>query len=103
MSALPSGYRYLRTSPATLADDGSRAWVRVRSARCVGASVSGNPTFDVVLVASDGSTHRVRTSSDAAVAYGIENPEFSERHGTAWHYAILTRAGRLARLEEVTR
>ena len=103
MSALPSGYRYLCTSPDTPATGGLRAWVRVRSARCVGVSASGNPTFDVVLVATDGSTHHVRTSLDAGVAYGIENPELSERHGTAWFYAILTRAGRLARLEEVAR
>jgi len=39
-------------------------------------SVNGNPSFWVTLELPSGEVRYYRTSTDAACAYGVENPEF---------------------------
>lgn len=68
--------------------------VRVVKTNRLNNSVNGNPRYSVVF--DDGSV--IETQSDAAVNYGITNPEYRDEP----HDAELSRAGRLVYLRNPT-
>lgn len=70
---------------------GTTIIARVGGTQRAGVSNYGNPAFTVALVQEDGTVTLHRTMSNAAVSYGINNPEYrDELH--EWH---LTPAGRI--------